>query len=72
MEDNKIKVGLWEKSSKSGNKYFGGKLEIEGKTYWVTMFDNSNKTNPKAPDFNLIFEEAVEQAPATANESAGW
>lgn len=72
--ENQIKVGLWEKISAQGNKYFNGKATIDGKEYWVKMFDNSSKTNPKAPDFNILLDEVVEQEfmPKTTNESTGW
>lgn len=59
--ENQVKAGLWEKTSKNGNVYYNGKVTLDGKDYWVKMFDNSGKTNDKAPDYNLIFEEAEEQ-----------
>ena len=56
-----ISCGLWEKiSQKSHLKYYGGKVAIDGKEYWVTMFLNDVKVNDKSPDFRLTFTETQE------------
>jgi len=54
--DNNGKAGLWQKQSQKGNTYFGGKMELDGKEYFVSLFDNMSKKrqNPKAPDFQII------------------
>ena len=54
MESEEIKIGVWEKESKNGNKYYGGATD----THWVTVFDNREwKKNPKSPDFQIIMKE---------------
>lgn len=61
MEQQKDKsFGLWIKTAKSGRSYFGGKCEIEGKEYTLTLFDNQgSKTKDTQPDFSLIIKEYV-------------
>jgi len=54
MSEQEIKIGVWQKESKNGNKYYGGQTD----THFVTVFDNrENKKNPKAPDFQIIMKE---------------
>lgn len=55
-EESKNKGSLWTKTSKSGNKFYNGSITIEGTEYWLTMFNNDKKGNPKAPDYRLIAE----------------
>ena len=54
-----IKTGLWKKESKKGNKYCSGKFKLDGKEYYLTLFNNDKKGNEKAPDFNLIIRDSI-------------
>ena len=54
-----LKTGLWKKQSKKGNNYYGGKIKIEDKEYWVRIFKN-NKENDKQPDLNLFLDKDIE------------
>lgn len=57
-----IKIGVWSKKSKNGFDYYGGKTQINGVDYFVTVFDNrENKKNEKAPDFNIILKKVEKQ-----------
>ena len=56
-----IKTGLWKKKSQKGNTYCSGKIKIENKEYYLTLFNNDKKGNDKAPDFNLIVRDAVKE-----------
>lgn len=56
-----MSCGLWEKrSAKSGNKYYNGKITIDGKDYWINMFLNEVKMNDKSPDFRIYLTETQE------------
>lgn len=54
-----IKVGIWKRTSKKGNKYCSGKFKLDGKEYFLTLFNNDKKGNEKAPDFNLIIRDSI-------------
>lgn len=54
-----IKTGLWKKKSQKGNTYCSGKFQLNGKDYYLTLFNNDKKGNEKAPDFNLIIRDGV-------------
>lgn len=69
-EESGNRGSLWLKTSKSGSKYYNGSITIEGTEYWLTMFNNDKKGNPKAPDYRLVAEpkETQETVPAIAEE----
>lgn len=46
---NQTEIALWEKTSKSGRKYFFGMSD----THKYTLFPN-NSENPKAPAYKLL------------------
>jgi hypothetical protein len=54
MTDNEIKCGLWEKTNNKGTHYFCGKIFIDGKGYFVNLFENTKKFSERSPDFNII------------------
>lgn len=56
-EKNKY-FGAWVKESQKGLKYINGKIEIDGKGYWISLFKNENKTKEKSPDYNISVKEA--------------
>ena len=54
-----IKTGLWKKQSKKGTNYYGGKIKIGDKEYWVRILKN-NKENEKQPDLTLFLDPMME------------
>ena len=54
-----IKTGLWKHESKKGNKYCSGKFQLNGKEYYLTLFNNDKKGNEKAPDFQLFIRDSI-------------
>ena len=54
-----IKVGIWKKTSKKGNTYCSGKFNLNGKDYYLTLFNNDKKRNEKAPDFQLFIRDSI-------------
>lgn len=59
---SEFKTGLWKKVSEKGTHYCSGKIKIGATEYKVRLFNNTNKTNDKAPDFNLILKtDEIEQ-----------
>lgn len=70
--EEEIRIGVWSKTSKNGNTYFGGKTTINNQEYFVTVFDNrENKTNEKAPDFNVILKANVKQVVIKEDDNSG-
>ncbi len=67
--NDKIKTGLWQKTAKSGLKYYSGSVEINGQKYWCSLFKN-DKRNDKDPELSLSMELAQQQerAPVVADE----
>lgn len=63
-----IKTGLWKKQSKKGNNYYGGKIKIDNKEYWVRILKN-NKENDKQPDLTLFLDQTME-VPKNPNQEA--
>ena len=55
---NEIGTGLWEKTSQKGNTYYSGKIKIDEKEYYLTLFKN-NKTNEKQPDFKVFLKDSI-------------
>jgi len=60
--DNTNKGAIWIRTAKSGLVYKSGTLNVEGKEYRITMFDNKKDGNEARPDFNVIVEPMDEQA----------
>lgn len=54
-----IKTGLWKKKSQKGNTYCSGKFQLNGKDYYLTLFNNDKKGNEKAPDFQLLIRDGI-------------
>lgn len=59
MSENKNKYyGAWVKTSKKGDKFINGKIEINGKTYYINIFTNTKKEKgSKQPDYNILVKE---------------
>lgn len=54
-------IGLWEKTSQKGNKYYVGKMKIKNEEYTINLFKNEKGDNPKRPDYNMLVKEAKEE-----------
>lgn len=54
-----IKTGLWQRESKKGNKYYSGKFKLNGKEYYLSLFTNDKKGNEKAPEFQLVIRDKI-------------
>lgn len=54
--DNTNKWAIWIKTAKSGLVYKSWILNVEGKDYNISIFDNDKSWNPNRPDFNVIIE----------------
>lgn len=52
---------LWIKTSGKGMSFMSGTLDIDGKKVEVVAFLNSNKKNPKEPDWRLYESRPHEQ-----------
>ncbi len=51
------KCALWKKSSKGGNIYLTGTVEVNGQEYKLVVFENIFKhENPKRPDYKFDLE----------------
>lgn len=57
MSDDKIRTGLWKKDSNNGgDSYYGGKIEVDGREYWVNLYKNDRKETDTHPDLNLVLK----------------
>ena len=55
MENKKGNIGgLWLKTSKAGNKFMSGSIEIEGKRHQFVVFKNTHKDSDKHPDYVIL------------------
>jgi len=54
--DNTNKWAIWIKTAKSGLVYKSGRINVEGKEYNISMFDNDKWENANRPDFNVVLE----------------
>ena len=59
--DNTNKGAIWKKTAKSGLEYKSGRLNVEGKEFNISIFDNNKDGNPARPDYNIVIEPADEQ-----------
>lgn len=63
-----IELGaLWKRTSKSGEEYMTGTIQIDGKAIELRLFPNKYKKNEKQPDYRIMTESGDEQ-PAHASE----
>lgn len=54
-----IKIGIWKRKSQKGNTYCAGKFNLNGKDYFITLFNNDKKGNEKAPDFQMFIRDSA-------------
>lgn len=68
-QDNRIRTGLW-KSDKGG---YSGKVEIDGREYWVNLYKNDRKEKDNHPDLNLVLKpkEGPRMTPQPASRGGG-
>jgi len=61
MSDNNGMIylgGLWLSESKSGKKYFSGKLGLGGR---ILIFKNENRTADNQPEYNMYIVPAEQR-----------
>lgn len=54
-DDNRIRTGLW-KNEPGKPAGYGGKLEIDGQTFYVNLYKNERKETDRHPDLNLVLK----------------
>lgn len=55
MENKKGNIGgLWLKTSKVGNKFMSGSIEIQGKKHQFVVFKNTHKNGETHPDYVIL------------------
>ena len=60
---------LWLKESKSGNKFMGGVIEVNGEKINIVVFKNNYKEKENHPDYKILKSQPKEeQKPAQAAE----
>jgi len=47
---------FWKKTSKKGNIFYSGNVEVNGQKVKITMFPNNRKTEDRHPDFNIYLD----------------
>ena len=55
-KNNQIRTGLWSRKSQNNTRYFTGKIEIDGKVYYISLFNNNFKKSDKSPDLTLCLK----------------
>ena len=55
--DNNNKGALWIKTAKTGRKYMGGEIVINGQKHFIKVFKNYKKIKEIQPDYNLIVDQ---------------
>ena len=59
---------LWSKTSKSGDQFFSGVLEIDGKKHEIVVFSNGYKKEEKHPDWRIYPSKPRDQKPEPAKQ----
>lgn len=60
MENEKPSGALWIKTSKAGNEYFSGQIEVEGKKYYISAVKNQKATpENRQPSYNIYLKDEV-------------
>jgi uncharacterized protein (DUF736 family) len=68
-QENRNIGALWTKTSKAGNKFLAGNLEINGEKIEVVVFKNVDKKNEKGPDFSILLSTPYEGGGKTNTSS---
>ena len=54
----KLELGaLWKKFSKSGDGFYTGNLKVDGKSFKIICFANTNKKSDNQPDVRIYLDE---------------
>lgn len=72
-EDRPKEIGaLWVKTSKNGNQYMSGVVEIDGVKHQIVCFSNK-KQKPNQPDYRILPSEPRDntKAPVATSEVVG-
>lgn len=48
---------MWLKTSKAGNKFMSGVVEVDGVKTKIVVFKNDRKENEKQPDYKIYLSE---------------
>lgn len=54
MANEKDMGALWLKTSKSGDKFFSGTVEINGEKHGIVIFKNNYKQKENQPDYRIF------------------
>ena len=57
MANNRV-GGLWKKTTLNGVEYLNGNIDIDNKKIYIAVFPNDRRTNPKAPDYNIVVSDS--------------
>ena len=68
MAERQQSIGaLWSKTSRGGQNFMSGVIEVDGTKHEIVIFPNDKGDNPKRPDFRIFpsvrREEADEGTP---------
>lgn len=58
---NKNMGALWIKTSKNGNKFFSGVVEMDGKKKKIVIFKNNRKEKDNQPDYQIFESQPMGQ-----------
>lgn len=67
--DNDLKGAAWVKTAKSGLKYMGGSVEINGQKYFISIFKNTKKQQENHPDYNIVLNMPTDAQNAPVNQN---
>jgi len=68
--DNTNKGALWIKTSAKWLKYLSGSLDVEWTEYRVSVFKNSTKKSPNAPEYNIVLTPKEEKKAETIDDDS--
>ena len=63
MANEKSIGALWIKTSKNGNKYMSGEVEINGQKHKITVFKNNYKEKETHPDYKIMPQTEMGSSP---------
>ena len=68
MEGNSY--GLWKKTSKQGNNYYGGTITLGNDKYSIRVFKNTSKSEDKQPDLKMFVDKIEKEEKPKENPLA--
>ena len=66
MENKKNIGAFWLKTSKAGNKFMSGNIEIKGEKHEIVVFENTHKTQENQPDYKIYLSEKKKESKPNA------